>query len=481
MSEWLDAEGHADRAFEMFDCGRWSEAEAELRKALALNPDQPEWHFNLGMTLEAAGRETDALASYQRASELMPNQPEPRVAAGIILSQLSDDRAAITYFDEALALDSSCEPAYAHKIHAHVALGDHAEAETTYFISQQALAETSARCCAAMAESLLERGEFGRAEWCLREAIRVDASLPRIRTMLATVFAMTDRRHQAIQLFLRELREDPGSIDTLLDYASLLIELGRLPEAGEKLRRVLELEPANIEAHYQHGLISMQLARLEQAQISFELVSRLDPDFPGIRRNLAEALVGRGRLAEARRCLKTEYDFLVHTTGDDGRLLIDVASTKLLTDFGQLLLDAGLSHRASTVLRHALMSDDRDVEILRRLSLARFQSGDRDGGCAMSRRLLRFDPEFIPAIHNLALAALQQGRVREAYGWIVRGLKIDRQDEGLRRLRIRVWAMAFPELMHRVWVSGVWKFACHLARELRGQLSRLKSYNGRPR
>ena len=136
MSEWLDAEGHADRAFEMFDRGRWSEAEAELRKALALNPDQPEWHFNLGMTLEAAGRETDALVSYQRASELMPNQAEPRVAAGIISSQLGDDRGAINYFDEALALDSSCEPAYAHKIHAHISLGDHSEAETTYFMSQ---------------------------------------------------------------------------------------------------------------------------------------------------------------------------------------------------------------------------------------------------------------------------------------------------------------------------------------------------------
>ncbi len=476
MSDWLDAQGHADRAFEMFDRGRWSEAEAELRKALSLNPDQPEWHFNLGMTLEAAGREADALVSYQRASELMPDQPEPLVAAGIMSAHLENAQAAIAYFDEALELDATCESAYAHKIHSHISLGDHAEAETTYFISQQALPETSGRCCAAIAESLLERGEYGRAEWCLREALRVDSSLPRIRTMLATVFSMTDRRHQAVQLFLRELREDPGNIDTLLDYASLMIDLGRLPEAGEKLRRVLELEPANIEAHYQHGLISMQLSRLEQAQISFELVSRLDPDFPGIRRNLAAAMVLRGRIREARRCLKAEYDFLVHTTGDDGRLLIDTAESKSLTEFGQLLLDAGLPHRASTVLRHALMTDDRDVQILRYLALARFQSGDRDGGCAMSRRLLRFDPECIAAIHNLALAAVQQRRVREAYGWIMRGLRIDRQDEGLRRLRIRVWAMAFPELMHRIWVRGLCKWSCHCLSQLSRQFSRIISH-----
>ena len=46
MSKWFDAEEHADRALEMYERGRWAEAEAELRKAIALNPDQPEWHRN---------------------------------------------------------------------------------------------------------------------------------------------------------------------------------------------------------------------------------------------------------------------------------------------------------------------------------------------------------------------------------------------------------------------------------------------------
>ena len=55
MNDWFDAEGHVDRAQELFERGRWSEAEAELRKALALNPDQAEWHYNLGLTLEAKG------------------------------------------------------------------------------------------------------------------------------------------------------------------------------------------------------------------------------------------------------------------------------------------------------------------------------------------------------------------------------------------------------------------------------------------
>ncbi len=41
MSEWLDAEAHADLALEMYERGRLAEAEAELRKALSLNPNEP--------------------------------------------------------------------------------------------------------------------------------------------------------------------------------------------------------------------------------------------------------------------------------------------------------------------------------------------------------------------------------------------------------------------------------------------------------
>lgn len=433
MSDWLDAEGHAERAFEMFERGRWAEAEMELRRALSLNPAQAEWHFNLGLTLEAAGRDPEALDCYERAIELLPTEVDPLVAAGIVANRQDRPADAIGWFERALRLEPACEPAYAHKMQSHLRLGDHDEVEATYYLAQQALDEPSPHCLAIMAESLIERGKHEHAGWCLREALRHDPKMPRLRARLGTVFAATGHPHRALQMYLRDLRDDPGNIDTLLDYGELLIELGRMPEAAEKFRRVLEIEPANVDAHVLLGQIAMRSGRLEQAFVEFELVVRLDPDYLQNRLNLAEVLLRRQKPEDARTYL-AELFVQVRDADHADAESIDLAR------FGSLLIDASMAQDAVVMLEQALEKLGPDsVDVWRKLALARFLAGDRDGGAAASRRVLRLDPRCVQSMHNLALAALQAGHLRIARGWIIRGLRIDRHDDGLRRLRTRLW------------------------------------------
>jgi tetratricopeptide (TPR) repeat protein len=432
MSKWFDAEEHADRALEMYERGRWAEAEAELRKAIALNPDQAEWHFNLGLTLEASERDAEAMACFERAVDLMPGQLDPLLAAGIVANRLGKFERAMELFQRALQVDARCELAYAHLIESHVRLGRHQDAEVTFYLAQQALEERSPHCLAMIAESLIQRRQFDRAEWCLWQALRLDPGIGRLRARLGAVYAATGRPRRALQMFLRDLRDDPGNIDTLLEYGEALVELGRLPEAAEKFRRVLELEPANVDAHFRLGEIALEAGRFEQAHLEFELVLKLDPQFPQVRVALAEALLRRGRVEQARPYLGEELELLQASDrvdfgrGELGRL-------------GGLLLEAGLPAEAADVFEQAIDADGESPDALRKLALASFRSQDRAAGVAASRRALRLDPKCVASIHNLALAALEQGRLRLALGWIDRGLQENRHDDGLRRLRVRVY------------------------------------------
>jgi len=467
MSDWLDAEAHAHKAQEMYQRGRWAEAEAELRKALSLNPDHAEWHYNLGLTLEAAGRDADALASYERATTLMPDEVDPMLAAAVTSNRLGQHEQALKWLERVLRLDQHSEVAHAQKIDALWRIGHHEEAETAFYLAQQTLKEPSAACLAAMAESLIVRGLFQRAEWCLKEAMRLEPSMPRLRARLAAVSAATDKPQRALQLYLRELRDDPGNIVTLLEYGTLLRDLGRAPEAVEKFRRVLELEPANVEAHYELGRIAMESHRYEQAHLEYELILKLDSQFPGIHMAVGEALLRRGRIDDAREHLIEEHEHLRATeierneqvaaqraksAADDPQP--DEADSSMYTSdpaaLGDLLLESGEPARAAELFEIALRSRSDHPDLLRQLALARFRAGDREGGVAISRRVLRLDPNCLRSMHNLALAALEEGRIRTAAGWVWRGLRVNRHDADLRRLRMRVFAGLFKESWRRL-------------------------------
>lgn len=446
MSDWLDAEAHADRALEMFERGRWSEAESELRKAIELNPEQAEWHYNLGLTIEAAGRDAEALACFARTAEMMPDQVEPFIAAGNTALRLGHHRDAVRWFGNALRLDAHHEGAYAGTIDAHVRLEEHDEAETLFYVSQEALENPSGACLAAIARSLVDREDWGRAAWCLREALQAEPTIPRLRAMLAFVLAAQGQQQRAVQLYLRELREDPGNIDTLLDYGELLVDMGRLTEGAEKFRRVLELEPANVEAHERLGWIALQQGRDEQSHLEYELVLKLDPDFPGIRLSLAEVMLRRGLTEDAQRTLSEELEHWLQSTprpsvGDDP-----------IDRFARLLLDAGLASEAVSLLDAADAARSDRPDVLRVLALARFRTDDGDAGCAASRRVLRHEPDCVVSMHNLALHALEAGQLQVAAGWIHRGLRVDPHDAGLRQLRMRLYAAVL-----RKTVAGWWR------------------------
>ena len=67
MTEWDDAERRVEKAQELFEQRRWSEALEELRAATDINPYNGGWFFNIGLTLDEMGRHEEAIDAYRRA------------------------------------------------------------------------------------------------------------------------------------------------------------------------------------------------------------------------------------------------------------------------------------------------------------------------------------------------------------------------------------------------------------------------------
>ena len=448
MEDWFEAERHVDRAHEFYERGAWDQAESELREALSLNPYRAEWHFNLGLTLEAAGRHADAAAAFRDAHALEPDDAQTQLLIGVNLLRAGEAREALGWFDTAAKAEPASAAPLVHRIEAYTRLGEHEQAEVMFYMAQQ-LEPENASAYANLAESLLARDMTDKAIWCLREAAQLDPSLPRVHARLADAYAATGRLERARQLYLLELRQDPGDIGTLLHLGCLLVDMNRLPEAGEKFRRVLELEPDNAEAHFLLADLAERQGLFDEAKGQYGVVLRLDPAFPGGRRRLARLMMNRGghaAMAEAREMLAED---LSSYREEPQRL-----DAEDLDELGQLLLDADMPADARTVFQDIVERRPDHAMSLHHLAVACFRVGDRASGTAMSRAALRLDPRFVAAMHNLAVSSVHDGRWMRARYWVKQAMGIDPDDAALRRLRLKLRVRGVFEVTARAWTRA---------------------------
>src|SRR5262249_31449352 len=76
-----------------------------FRKAIALQPNNPKFHFNLGVALAGKGQLDDAIACYRKATELDPKKTDAHHNLGKGLARKGRLAEAVASFHKASELD----------------------------------------------------------------------------------------------------------------------------------------------------------------------------------------------------------------------------------------------------------------------------------------------------------------------------------------------------------------------------------------
>ena len=123
MNDWYDAEQRVERAKELFDQRKWSEALDELQEAVSLNPYNAGWFFNIGLTLDEMERFDEAVKAYRQALEIDPEDVDALSHLGADLARVGHHKDALKTFEQIEAIDSSYEPSYCTRIDIYRQLG----------------------------------------------------------------------------------------------------------------------------------------------------------------------------------------------------------------------------------------------------------------------------------------------------------------------------------------------------------------------
>lgn len=172
---------------------------------------------------------------------------------------------------------------------------------------------------------------------------------------------------------------------------------GSLQLANEKLRKALNQDDDNVDAHATFALLQMELGKPREARRHFETALDLSPDDPQLQNNYGTFLCNQG-----------DYDAGIEhfLRAADNRLYS--TPEYAYANAGICAHDAGRTNEARDHLRQALEIEPRLPSALRELARLEFESGRP----ASARQYLeRYHQAYAPTAQTLLLATRVERRL----------------------------------------------------------------------
>ncbi len=217
------------------------EAEAEARRALALDLKSADAHTLLGIALSSQGRFDEAIAEFSRAVEMDPNSFDAELYLGRSRYARSDTAGAAAALEKALSLRPE-------------------DPEARFFLG-----------------TVLEvSGDQDGALTQYKELQRISPNDPRGYLGLGEILGKAGKTEEALGQ-LRKARElDPSSFETKMALGRLLGKAGDLGESIRFLQEAASQAPESPEVHYQLALSLQRAGRKAEAAREFAEVERLN-------------------------------------------------------------------------------------------------------------------------------------------------------------------------------------------------------------
>ena len=286
--------------------------EKELAAA-AREPDSPSTWGRLAMTLHAHQFDEEAAAAYAEASRLAPGDFR-WIYLRANVEEARDPTAAAALYRRAVELDPAYAPARIRLASALEKIGLAAGADEHYREAAR-LEPDNAVAHLGLGRLALARGDVDQATRHLERAYELSPETQAVVAMLSRARHRSGDRAGARRLAQaarglppllhqrdpRRARVDLLAVDSesFLRRSKTYRETGQLQASLGELRRLIELEPGNAQAHFAAAGVHDRMNRPREAAAAARRALELDPDLAGGRAVLAGALFKLGQFGEA--------------------------------------------------------------------------------------------------------------------------------------------------------------------------------------
>ena len=255
---------HSQLGCALYNQGKLAEAVEELNQALQINPHFPEAHNNLGIVLSHQGKRREAIEEFHKALQINPNDEKAHYNLGLEMYDQGKLPEAVEGFRKALQINP-------HFSEAHSNLGS--------------------------ALSRLEKLTEAMKEY--RQALQINPNNAQAHNNLANALGSQGKLAEATEEYRKALQINPNYSNAHYNLGKTLLDLGKVPEAVEELRRALQIDPKKPMAHYVLGIVLYNQGKRTEAMEEFRKAIKAYPAYPEAHHNLGIVLADQGKWAEA--------------------------------------------------------------------------------------------------------------------------------------------------------------------------------------
>ena len=223
------------------------EAIGYLRAVLALRPDGPAAHANLGMALHEKGQLDLAIAAYREAIRLQPNHFVPHHNLGGALTSQGKPNEAIASFLEALRLNPGI-PAIHNGLGTAMLLTQNTDAAIAAYREALRLNPLYAKAHSNLGLALNEKGQLDEAIDAHREAVRLKPDDAEAYNLLGAALNEKGQWDEAIAAFREAVRLQPKLEPAHSNLGGVLALKGQYAEAIAAQGEALRLTPDSLHA-----------------------------------------------------------------------------------------------------------------------------------------------------------------------------------------------------------------------------------------
>ena len=413
------------------DAGFYGRAEAELERALLLDPATPRAHFYLGTLhlLDARRAELEeAMADFRRELEVAPDDPSAHLYLGMALVESRRPEEAVEHLERAAGEAGTALDGNLFLGRALVATGRGEEAVAAFRRALERAEEMPAGEGAADERLRSIHYQLGLA---LRRAGDPEAAAVHLEAAERITENLTTESRSTLSRFIES---DPnegygGPAVPRLD-TSRFAGLDR--EERTEVRR--GVEAALTRSHLNLGILQARSGRAARAARLLTEAARLDPDFPGVQRSLGVVLFNAGRHAEAIEALRRalaetpanrelsrmlglahleaeNYTEAAELLGKEVRSAGSPDDPSLLYAYGLALVRGGRADEAEGVFAELTRRFDESARVQVLLGEAQAQGNDFAAAVEHFERALELDPQVADARPALGVIRLRQGEL----------------------------------------------------------------------